>query len=57
MAARLARLVGVPARFWLDLQQAYDLAQAEENLAEMLPRISTHALPPAIAKELTAYAR
>lgn len=57
MAARLARLSGVPARFWLDLQQAHDLAQAEANLAEMLPRIPAHALPPGLAKELTAYAR
>ena len=57
MAARLARLSGVPGRFWLDLQQAYDLAQAETKLAEVLPRIPTHALPPAIAKELTSYGR
>lgn len=57
MAARLSRLSGVPARFWLDLQQAHDLAQAEANLADMLPRIPAHALPPALMKELTAYAR
>ena len=57
MAARLSRLSGVPARFWLDLQQAHDLAQAEANLTDMLPRIRAHALPPALKKELTAYAR
>lgn len=57
MAARLARLSGVPASFWLDLQQAHDLAHAEANLAEILPRIPTHVLPPAIAKELTSYGR
>lgn len=57
MAARLSRLSGVPARFWLDLQQAHDLAQAEANLAEMLPRIPAHALPLALMKELIAYAR
>ena len=57
MAARLARLSGVRAQFWLDLQQAHDLAQAEANLAEILPRIPTHVLPPGIAKELTAYGR
>jgi addiction module HigA family antidote len=57
MAARLSRLSGVPARFWLDLQQAHDLAQAEANLSGMLPRIPAHALPPALMKELTAYAR
>jgi addiction module HigA family antidote len=56
MAARLSRLSGVPARFWLDLQQAHDLAQAEANLSGMLPRIPAHALPPALMKELTAYA-
>ncbi len=56
MAARLSRLSGVPARFWLDLQQAHDLAQAEANLTEMLPRIRAHVLPPALKKELTAYA-
>ena len=57
MAARLSRLSGVPAKFWLGLQQTYDLAHAEANLAEMLSRIPAHALPPAIAKELTAYGR
>lgn len=57
MAARLSRLSGVPARFWLDLQQAHDLAQAEANLTDMLPRIPDHALPPALMKELTTYAR
>lgn len=57
MAARPARLCGVPARFRLDLQQSHDLAQAEANLSEMLPRIPAHALPAALMKELTAYAR
>ena len=55
MAARLSRLSGVPARFWLDLQQTHDLAQAEANLSDMLPRIPAHASP-ALMKELTAYA-
>jgi addiction module HigA family antidote len=57
MAARLARLSGVRAQFWLDLQQAHDLAHAETKLAAVLPRIPTHALPPAVAKELTSYGR
>ena len=57
MAVRLARLTGVPGRFWLDLQQAYDLARAEEDLAELLARIPAHALPPTIATELTTYGR
>ena len=55
MAARLARLTGLPARFWLDLQQSYDLARAEADLAEVLPRIPTYALPDAIKMDLTAY--
>lgn len=54
-ATRLTRLSGIPGRFWLDLQQAYDLAQAETKLAEVVPRIPTHVLSPAIAKELTSY--
>ena len=57
MAARLSRLSGVQARFWLDLQQAHDLAHAEANLAEVLLRIPAHALPSALMKELTVYAR
>lgn len=57
MAVRLARLSGLPGRFWLDLQQVHDLAHAEANLAEVLPTIPDHALPAAIAKELTAHGR
>ena len=57
MAVRLARLSGLPGEFWLSLQQAHDLAQAEMKLAEVLPRIPTHALPAAVAKELTSYGR
>lgn len=57
MATRLVRLSGVPGRFWLVLQQAYDLAHAETKLTEVLPRIPTHALPPTVAKELTSYGR
>ena len=57
MAVRLARLTGVPGRFWLDLQQAYDLARAEADLAELLAGIPTHALPSTIATELSTYAR
>ena len=57
MATRLARLSGVSAQFWLNLQQTHDLAHAEANLIELLPRIPAHALPPAVVKELTAYGR
>lgn len=57
MAARLARLTGVPARFWLDLQQGHDLARAEVDLAEVLPRIPAYALPDAIKMDLTTHGR
>ena len=55
MDARLSR-VGWPARFWFDLQQAHDLAQAEANLSGILLLITAHTLPAALMKELTAYA-
>lgn len=57
MAARLARLTGLPGAFWLDLQQAHDLARAEVDLAAVLPTIPAHALPLALANELNAYGR
>lgn len=57
MAARLARLTGLPARFWLNLQQSYDLARAEVDLAEVLTRIPAYALPDAIKMDLTAHGR
>lgn len=57
MAVRLARLSSLPSHFWLDLQKVHDLARAEADLAEVLPTIPAHALPPAIVKELTAYGR
>ena len=57
MAARLARLTGLPGGFWLALQQTHDLARAEAGLAEILPTIPAHTLPPTLARELTAYGR
>ena len=57
MATRLARLSGLPAHFWLDLQQAHDLARAEAELAAVLPTIPTYALPDTIRIELTAHGR
>ena len=57
MATRLARLSGLPAHFWLDLQQAHDLARAEAELAAVLPTIPTYALPDTIKIELTAHGR
>jgi antitoxin HigA-1 len=55
MATRLARLSGLPARFWLDLQQAHDLARAEADLAGVLASIPAYALPDAIRMELWAH--
>jgi antitoxin HigA-1 len=52
MAARLARLSGVPARHWLARQQAHDLWHTERALAAILGRIPTHALPWALQQEL-----
>ncbi|NOG72268.1 HigA family addiction module antitoxin [Roseicella sp. DB1501] len=51
MAARLARLSGVPARHWLARQQAHDLWHTERALAAVLGRIPTHALPRALQQE------
>jgi addiction module HigA family antidote len=39
VALRVARLTGSRAGFWLDLQQAYDLAMAEAELGVDLERI------------------
>lgn len=57
MAARLARLTGLPGAFWLDLQQAHDLARAENDLVDVLPTIPAHALPSALAHELISHGR
>lgn len=57
MAARLARLTGLPGGFWLDLQQAHDLARAEVDLVDVLLTIPAHALPSALANELITYGR
>jgi addiction module HigA family antidote len=52
MATRLARLSGTTPQFWLDLQQQYDLWQAEQALAGVLTLIPTHILPPAVRAEI-----
>jgi addiction module HigA family antidote len=52
MATRLARLSGTAPRFWLDLQQRYDLWHAEQALARVLPLIPPHSLPPAVRAEI-----
>ena len=37
-AMRLGRYFGTSARFWLNLQQSYDLSQARGKLAERIER-------------------
>lgn len=54
MATRLARLSGLPSRFWLDLQHAHDLWHAERGLAGTLDHIPTHTLPNALKTEILA---
>ncbi|WP_149651774.1 HigA family addiction module antitoxin [Azospirillum argentinense] len=52
MAARLARLCGMPAHFWLDLQLAHDLWHAQHALADTLERIPVHALPDTLKTDI-----
>jgi addiction module HigA family antidote len=54
MAARLARLSGVPASHWLGLQQAHDLWHAERAMADALRRIPAYTLPGALREEIVA---
>jgi addiction module HigA family antidote len=52
MAVRLARLSGTPPKFWLDLQQQYDLSHAERALAEVVAAIPVHTLPGPVQIEI-----
>jgi addiction module HigA family antidote len=54
MAARLARLCGISAHFWLDLQLAHDLWHAQRALADTLDRIPAHALPDTLKTDILA---
>ncbi|KAA0575784.1 HigA family addiction module antidote protein [Azospirillum sp. B21] len=54
MAARLARLCGISAHFWLDLQLAHDLWHAQRTLADTLDRIPAHALPDTLKTDILA---
>ncbi len=40
-AVRLAKFFGNKPEFWLGLQELYDIAKAQSELAEELPRIHT----------------
>jgi addiction module HigA family antidote len=57
MAARLARLSGVPARHWLARQQEHDLWHTERALADVLRRIPAHRLPGTLGEEIRGAAR
>lgn len=52
MAARLARLSGTTAMFWLTLQQHHDLWRAEKALSRELSLIPAHSLPAIIRTEI-----
>lgn len=54
MAVRLERFCGVPAAFWLDRQQAYDLAKAQQALSGSLSRMARHSLPDAVLIQIGA---
>ncbi|OYD84827.1 HigA family addiction module antitoxin [Azospirillum brasilense] len=51
VAARPARLCGIPGRFGLDLQLARDLWHAQRALVGTLEPIPTHALPDSLKTE------
>ena len=52
MAARLSRLCGIPADFWLNLQLTHDLWHAQRALADILDRIPAHALPDTLRTDI-----
>ena len=54
MAARLEKFCGVPSRFWLNRQQAYDLHHVELASAAALSRIPLYKLPNDIMKQIGA---
>jgi addiction module HigA family antidote len=45
-ALRLSRFLGPSARFWMNLQVAYDLEEAERSLGEELARLERYPKPP-----------
>lgn len=54
MAARLERFCGVASGFWLDRQRDHDLRHAETDIAILLARIPTRALPAETLKRMGA---
>jgi addiction module HigA family antidote len=54
MAVRLERFCGVPATFWLQRQQDYDLSRAHQALSGSLAGMSHHSLPNAVLIQIGA---
>ncbi|WP_207486066.1 HigA family addiction module antitoxin [Arenibaculum pallidiluteum] len=52
MAVRLGRLSGTRPDFWLGLQMACDLRDAENALADELSKIPAHTLPDTLLTEI-----
>ncbi|MDR0709937.1 MAG: HigA family addiction module antidote protein [Spirochaetaceae bacterium] len=59
IALRLAKYFGTPPKHWLDLQTAYDLAEAEKDakLSEVIKSISKAKTPAPAAKKSAAVAK
>ncbi|MFC3124414.1 HigA family addiction module antitoxin [Pseudoroseomonas globiformis] len=54
MAVRLERFCGVPAMFWLERQQAYDLSRAKDALRGSRAEIAHHSLSHAVLAQIGA---
>jgi len=54
MAVRLERFCGVHAAFWLERQQAYDLAKAQRVLSGSLTGTAHYSLPDAVLVQIGA---
>jgi antitoxin HigA-1 len=52
MATRLEKLCGIPSRFWLERQQLYELARANEANRDLLARIPSRLLPTNVLKAM-----
>jgi len=42
MALRLARYFGISAQFWLNLQEMYDIEEAERKIGKQIQKIRPH---------------
>jgi addiction module HigA family antidote len=59
IALRLAKYFGTPPKYWLDLQTAYDLAEAEKDakLSDVIKSISKAKAPAPVTKRPAAAAK